>query len=173
MSTTDQTIPQNTTEDDATATQADEQPQDDQQATDQTEAAPEEDTEDTEPEAGGHAARDAAKYRKQLRTAEAQRDQLQAQVDALHKTMAEYALADKLEKPSALWLAGRKPADYFTDDGTLNVDQLTADADTAITELGLARGRRFRGSADGGVRTSTPLRRQPSWGDLVDNAPMR
>jgi hypothetical protein len=88
-------------------------------------------------------------------------------VDALRKSIAEDTLTGVLDKPSALWLTGKTPGDYYGEDGTLNTDQLLTDARQAITDSGLARASRFKGSADGGARGTAPSRREPTWNDLI------
>ena len=102
--------------------------------------------------------KEAAKYRRQLREVQAERDQLSAQVEAMQRAQVERALKGKLEKPSSFWLSDHKPADFYTEGGELDSDKLNTAADTAIETIGLARARRFQGSAGQGVRQSTPVR---------------
>ena len=104
------------------------------------------------------ARQEAAKYRTQLRDVEAERDTLHAQIDKMQRAQVEDALEGKLDKPSSFWLADHKPADFYTEDGELDSDKLNTAADTAIETIGLARARRFQGSAGQGVRQSTPVR---------------
>lgn len=99
--------------------------------------------------------KEAAKYRTQLRDVEAERDNLHAQVEAMQRTQIESVLKDKLDKPSSFWLADHKPAEFYTEDGELDSDKLNTAADTAIETIGLARARRFKGSAGQGVRQTT------------------
>lgn len=72
------------------------------------------------------AAREAAKYRTRLREAEAQRDALRAQVDAMQKAEVERAAAARLADGTDLWLAGVELADLRDEGGALDaglVDQ--------------------------------------------------
>lgn len=124
---------------------------------DQTEDTPAEDapteeepTEDTKP------GREAARYRRQLREVEAERDALVGTVDGLRRTMAETALAGTLAKPSALWMTGTSPGAYFNEEGVLDLEALTTAAREAVRSHGIAPFRRFQGGADGGARGSQP-----------------
>ncbi|MHB1063215.1 MAG: hypothetical protein ACYC1Z_01750 [Georgenia sp.] len=109
-------------------------------ATPEAPEAPEADSTDSpegEDETGARGG-EAAKYRRRLRQAETERDELRTTVDGLRRTIAESALGDVLAKPAALWLTGTNPADYYGEDGNLNIEALTAAAQTAVTEHGLA-----------------------------------
>ena len=113
--------------------------------------------------------KEAAKYRRQLRDVEAERDNLHAQIDKMQRAQVEDALEGKLDKPSSFWLADHKPADFYTEDGELDSDKLNTAADTAIETIGLARARRFQGSAGQGVRQSTPQRKSKAeaWQEVL------
>lgn len=106
------------------------------------------------------ASRQAAKYRRQLRDTEAERDTLQEQVSTLRRTIAEESLRGVLAKPSALWLTGVEAADFYDDAGNLDTDALAAAAKDAAAQNGLQPFRKFGGSVDGGARESnvTPPR---------------
>ncbi|WP_127783258.1 hypothetical protein [Rhodococcus sp. X156] len=95
---------------------------------------PETPTEDTGEEA--KPGREAARYRRQLREAEAERDALRDQLTAAHKQIVEDAAG--LTKPAALWAAGITVDELFTD-GHLDTDALTTAVTTAADALGLTR----------------------------------
>jgi len=74
------------------------------------------------------AGREAAKYRRRLRAAEAERDTLAATVEAMQRAEVErIATADEL-KPAALWGSGVELAGLLNDDGTVDA----AKVNTAI-----------------------------------------
>lgn len=83
-------------------------------------------TEPTPPtdEAPGAAGAEAAKYRRALRTAEAERDALTTRLEALQRAEVERLAADKLSQPAALWALGTNLTDCLDDDG--NVDPTKA-----------------------------------------------
>ena len=94
-----------------------------------------------------------AKLRKRAQAAEVERDNLAANVDALRRQLAAASLVDVLAKPEALWTtAGASVADYFAEDGSLEVDKLREAGKAAISEHGLGAAKRFHGSGDGGPR---------------------
>lgn len=132
---TDEADNETVTDDEATGTAGDDDEQD-----------------ETAHDDGANPSREAAKYRRKLRAAEAERDELGQVVDGLRRNLASTALADVLAKPEALWnIAGSKVGDYFDAAGNLDRDRLREDARTAVTEHGLGRYQRFQGTADSGV----------------------
>lgn len=68
--------------------------------------------------------REAAKYRRQLREAEAERDQLRSQVETMQTAEVERRVSDALETPSDVWLAGVNLADVLGDDGHVDESKL-------------------------------------------------
>lgn len=132
------------------------------EATAEAETAAAEPVEDTEDTDKANPSREAAKYRKRLRETEAERDTLSETVNGLRRQLATAALADVLAKPEALWsVAGVEVADYFAEDGQLDVDRLRAAGKAAVAEHGLASYRRFQGGSDGGPRDTAPLKEDP------------
>lgn len=109
--------------------------------------------------------REAARYRRQLRETEAERDTLRASLDALRQATAEDALAAHLTRPAALWLTGATAGEFYTEDGVLDRQRLADAAQAAVRDHGLAPVRRFQGSGDGGARTTTPAPK--SWADAL------
>lgn len=82
--------------------------------------------------------REAAKYRRQLRDVEAQRDTLTGQVEAMQKAMIENEVARAGYKPAAFWSRDENTADqFFTEDGSLDTDALADAITTTADELGL------------------------------------
>jgi hypothetical protein len=110
-----------------------------------------------------------ARYRRQLREAEAERDQLAAQLDALRRAEVERIAADHLTKPQALWTAGAELNDLLDDSGLVDAERVRAAATQAREELGLEspRERKMRGLVVPGegttVRTSSSS--SSSWSD--------
>ncbi|MBE7699240.1 hypothetical protein H9623_02825 [Oerskovia sp. Sa1BUA8] len=82
---------------------------------------------------------EAAKYRRQLREAEGERDQLRETVQALRTAAAEQHIAGILAKPATLWLTGVTVDDFTAEDGTLDVDALSGAARGAAEAHGLER----------------------------------
>lgn len=66
--------------------------------------------------------REAAKYRRQLREAEAERDRLAQAVDQLRRREVERASG--LRKPDGLWKAGAQVAQFYSDEGELDTDAI-------------------------------------------------
>jgi len=85
----------------------------------------------------GKPGRDAAKYRRQLREVEADRDQLRTVVASLQKAEAERLAGVANLKPAALWASGAGLADLLAADGTVDPDKVTAAAKTAKELLGI------------------------------------
>jgi len=133
-----------------------------------TDPDPATDTPETAPEAteGNPANREAARYRRQLRDTQAELEAARGEVTKLRTAAAEAVLADVLAKPSALWLAGYDVADFYDDQGSLDVESLRDAAKTAVEEKGLGGFRRFQGSADGGARGESGAKPAPSWQNL-------
>lgn len=91
---------------------------------------------------------EAAKYRRQLREAEAERDQLRANVETLRRRDAEGMVAETLASPKLLWALGATPADLIGDDGTVDAGKVRAVADAVLAEYG--EGVRWRRDWRGG-----------------------
>ena len=97
------------------------------------EASPAEDAQLDVPSKAG---REAARYRTQLREAEAQRDTIRAQLVALQNQMIETSLPPNL-KPEAWRLAHPDISDLLSEDGTINRDALTEAISIAVETLGV------------------------------------
>lgn len=88
-------------------------------------------------DAGDGPGREAAKYRRRLREAETERDQLAAQVDALQRAEVERHAAAAELKPAALWSAGTQLADLLADDGTVDAAKVSTAIGAAREQLGI------------------------------------
>lgn len=81
--------------------------------------------------------REAAKYRRQLREVETERDGLAAQLEALRRAEAERLAGDHKLKPAALWAAGATLADLLDADGTVDPAKVAEAVTAARTALGI------------------------------------
>lgn len=81
--------------------------------------------------------REAAKYRTRLREVEKERDTLSERVTALQRAEIERIAGTKLEKPAGLWASGVELADLLDENGDVDVEKVTAAAETAQEQLGL------------------------------------
>lgn len=89
------------------------------------------------PDRKGRDGAEAAKYRRQLREVEAERDALAASLTVLRAQAAEAAIGSVLDKPASLWLTGAKADDFYSEDGSLQVGRLHEAATRARDEHGL------------------------------------
>jgi hypothetical protein len=94
-----------------------------------TPAAPE-----SEPEPGTNR---EARYRKQLRETETERDTLRERVAAFQRSEAERL--SNLEKPAALWATGLEVSEVLTEDGQIDPAKVAAAAQLAHEQLGASR----------------------------------
>ncbi|MGI8590797.1 MAG: hypothetical protein ACR2M5_07390 [Nakamurella sp.] len=121
---------------------------------------------ETEPDTGRDAAKDAAKYRRQARDAEAERDTLRAQLDTYQRGQVEAIAANAgVQKPAALWAAGSSLADCLGEGGQVDPQKAQAVVRQAVETLGLATG--MAPTFEGGPRQSP--RPQRGWSDLLSN----
>lgn len=155
-------------------TQHDEQTdeQADEQAADSsaTENGKSKETGDGDTETGENANAEAAKYRRRLRDAEKQRDELAARVTALQRRQAE-AMLPAAVKPAAVW-AVTELADVLDDDGSVDAAKLDAAVTAAREHFGItkpAKGTHVPGvgnqpdgrpRADGWKQAFTPSRKR-------------
>ena len=97
---------------------------------------------DTETDTEQHPERDkagkeAAKYRRQVREVEAQRDELREQVTTLQRAAAEDAATRAGLKPAALWASGTTIEQLIGDDGTISPDAINEAITAARAALGI------------------------------------
>lgn len=123
--------------------------------------------EDASPTEDSRSGNEAAKYRRQLRDTEAERDALQEQVGALRKTIADTALGELLERPEGFWATGATPESFFTEEGTLDLDALKNAVSEASTTFGLAQpGLSFEREGGLGVKGTNPTP-TASWQQVI------
>jgi hypothetical protein len=88
---------------------------------------------------GDGSGREAAKYRRRLREAEAERDQLAEQIEAMRRAEVErLATADSL-RPAALWASGVELSDLVAEDGTVDESKVSEAIAGAREQLGIAK----------------------------------
>jgi len=108
------------------------------------------------------AAREAARYRRQLRAAESERDALAEQVTALRRAAVEDRVKSHRITPDGFWASGVELETLLDDDGQLDDEKIKTAAEAAAEKLGLERiGTRGPHVPKEG-RTTTP-RPTPSW----------
>lgn len=84
--------------------------------------------------AAAEAARQAKKYRQQLRATEAERDQLRAQVESFQRAEVERLAADRMADPADLWRAGINLGDLLTEDGAaIDTQRVTETVDQVLS----------------------------------------
>ena len=83
--------------------------------------------------------REAAKWRRRLRDAEAERDALAARLDGLQRAGVESIAAEVLSKPAGLWAAGTQLADLLDESGAVDRGKVRDAAAAAAEQLGLGR----------------------------------
>lgn len=93
---------------------------------------------DDDQDDGHTASRREARYRVQLREAEAERDQLRANVEALQRAEVERIAGTQIQKPGALWSAEVQLADMLDDAGTVDPAKVKSAVSSARETLGLA-----------------------------------
>lgn len=96
--------------------------------------AQDDDTQDDD--AAGKGNREAAKYRRRLRDAEAERDTLKATVESLQRAEVERQAAGDGLKPAALW-SSAELGDLLADDGTVDAARVSAAVAVAREQLGI------------------------------------
>ena len=89
----------------------------------------------TEPKA----AKEAARYRRQLRAAESERDQFRDQLAALRRAAVEDRLKAQHVPPAGFWASGVQLDDLLDDSGDLDDEAIKTAADNAVETLGLER----------------------------------
>lgn len=79
-----------------------------------------------------------ARYRRQLRETEAERDQLRATVETLQRAEVERLAGKAIQKPTALWSADVQLVDLLDDTGAVDPAKVNAAVQNARDTLGLA-----------------------------------
>lgn len=83
--------------------------------------------------------REAAKYRRQLRDTEAERNQLRNQLEAMQRDAVERLAASHVRKPSVLWKLGLQLADVLDGDGLPDPEKVRTAATHVATDQGLSK----------------------------------
>lgn len=106
-------------------------------ATDDTAVAGEDIAADEVTEQEAPPSRREARYRRQLRDTEGERDALAAQLDAMRRSEVERIAGAVVAEPSALWAAEVALDDLLGEDGTVDPGKVTEAAEAARARLGL------------------------------------
>lgn len=116
----------------------------------------------------GKAGREAAKYRTQLRTVEAERDTLTATADGLRKALIAASLPTTLAFNTELfWKLGEhQPADFFGEDGKIDTAKLEQAARATMTEYHVGH-QRPEPIPSSGTGTGAPASEAPTWGQAI------
>lgn len=80
---------------------------------------------------------EAAKYRRRLRDAEAERDQLAQRVESMQRAEVERLATAADLRPAALWASGLELADLLSDDGTVDAAKVSTAIGAAREQLGI------------------------------------
>ena len=103
-------------------------------ATDRPDDTPDGDTSNSE----------AARRRKDLQTARAERDVLRNIIDNMRRAEVERIAAGIIDKPAALWKLDINPDDLLTDQGTIDTAKATQAINDAAATYGLTPAERIR-----------------------------
>ena len=113
-------------------------------------------------ESGANA--EAKKYRRRLREVEAERDQLQEQVQTLRRSEVERQVSGELEDPSDLWRAGTELEHLLDEDGAVDQGKV---AETARAVTAEHPGWRKVSGVDEDQGRASESFREPSWTALL------
>lgn len=86
----------------------------------------------------GKAGREAAKYRRQLREAQAERDELRTQLEALRRAEVDRLVTDAKLKPAAVWAAGTELGNLLAENGTVDATKVAAAVAATRETLGIS-----------------------------------
>ena len=117
-------------------------------------------------------AREAAKYRRQLRETETERDDLRARIETMQRTEAERLASQHIAKGEALWASGTQLEDLLDERGNLDPLKVPAAANAAAEALGLnrpLRGPVIPGQGDTPNRPAVPTSWAQALGSQHDN----
>lgn len=122
-----------------------------------------------EPQEGKGGNAEAAKYRRQLRDTEAERDALSGTVETLRRQLVAGAMPEMSKlSADALWNTGRNAAEFFDEaTGQLDADGLASAVQETHEKLGLFMGADPIPGAGGGHSGSAVMRQQVSWADAI------
>lgn len=121
---------------------------------------------DAQEGAKGGGNKEAAKYRRQLRDTEAEKDDLAGQVEGLRRQLVQLNMPHGSKtNADALWATGRNAGDFFNDAGQLDAEKLTAAVRETHTALGLRYGPDViseSGTGNGGMEP-----KRATWSDAL------
>lgn len=104
-----------------------------------------------EPE-GGKGNREAARYRTQLRDAQAQLEQTGGRLAAMQRAEVVRLAGESLARGTDLLLhRGEDIGEYLAEDGTVDAEKVQAAVRELVQERSYLTGKRFQGTADQGV----------------------
>lgn len=109
---------------------------------------------------------EAAKYRRQARDAQQERDSLRTQLDAMRTREVERLAADTLADGADVWHGGTNLASLVADDGTVSADAVKARADAIAGEKPHYKRRASTGELSQGPRGSGPAKSGPTFADI-------
>lgn len=98
-----------------------------------------EDQDDDDAGDGDGPGREAAKYRRRLREAETERDQLAERIGSLQRAEVERLAAVDGLRPAALWASGAELDDLLGDDGTVDAAKVSEAIGAAREQLGIPK----------------------------------
>lgn len=163
------------TDTDTAATQLDADNQTDTNTTDQPAdelAAPGANDNGTDSDEDHAPNTEAARYRRQLREAQAERDGLAERLAGYQRSECEAAVADLLDVPTDLWDVGQADVNaFYGDDGTLNDAELRAAAGAIVEQRPrLAKQPETPPTPNWGQVSAghAPPGSGPSWGDIIN-----
>ena len=139
--------PDTTTEVDTATADAAEIPAEATEPAESTDATDTTDADDSD--ADSHPGRREARYRTQLRQAEAERDDLRAQVQNLQRAQVDAVIETHGVRPKAVWAAGVELASLLGSDGLPDRAAVKAAVTATRSEFGIGTGSKARPDASG------------------------
>jgi len=117
------------------------------------------------------AGKEAAKYRRQLREAEAERDGLRTAMTNLQRQQVEDIARREhhLSVPAAVWKAGVEVQSLLGADGALDADLVSAAITAAVTDLGLRVNKPSGLPAAPNAGRESTSKTGPTWGEFLKN----
>lgn len=107
--------------------------------------------------------KEAAKYRRQLREAETERDALLETVTALRRAEVERIAGTTITRPEGLWAAGVDVNDLIDESGRIDEEKVRAATIEAADRLGLAS--RARNNVVPGAGRTPSVNQRNGWND--------
>lgn len=111
--------------------------------------------------------REAARWRRQLRETELDRDRLAGVVETYQRQQVEAMAADHLQAPGDLWAAGVALGDMLTEDGQVDADAVVSVAKAVVADRPHWAKPPPRFPAATGQGNREPVEPAPSWHDAL------